>query len=94
VLDGAPTPHSFQHPSSDLTVAPLGSATFSHKGRREGLFRRRLIDLGPAPGALGVQFLDDGVDLAAGGSRQAAKFLGRQHDGLAAAHAPARSAPC
>jgi hypothetical protein len=29
-------PSSFQHPSSDLAPASLGSATFSLKGRREG----------------------------------------------------------
>jgi hypothetical protein len=37
---------SVQHPSSDLAFASSGSATFSHKGRREG--RRRP---GRAPGA-------------------------------------------
>ena len=30
-----PTPSFFQHPSSDLAFASLGSATFSHKGRRK-----------------------------------------------------------
>lgn len=43
------------------------------------LFRQRLVDLGPAFRAFGVQLLDGGADLAAGSLGETAEFFRGQH---------------
>lgn len=49
------------------------------KGDVVHLFRQRFVDLGPAPGAFGMETLSRRADAAARGLGQTAKFFWRQH---------------